>query len=69
MNLYVSMRRFWIWALVDIPHHHDLNDHILFLHDEKTRNGLLGEAVSIALVMAVLELIEGGRYYQKAAIG
>ncbi len=41
MNLYVPMRRVWIWALVDIPHHHDRDDDILFLHDEKARNELL----------------------------
>ena len=41
MNLYVSMRRVWVWALVDIPHHHDRDDDILLLHDEKARNGLL----------------------------
>ncbi len=28
-------------SLVDIPHHHDRDDHILFLYDEKARNELL----------------------------
>ncbi len=42
-KLYVSMHIFWIWFwfLVDIPHHHDRDDDILLLHDEKTRNELL----------------------------
>ncbi len=41
MNLYVSMHRVWIWALVDVPDHHDRDDDILLLHDEKTWNELL----------------------------
>ncbi len=32
---------FWFQFLVDIPHHHDCDDDILLLHDEKARNGLL----------------------------
>jgi hypothetical protein len=35
------MRRVWVRFLVDIPHHHDRDGHILFLHDEKARNELL----------------------------
>jgi len=31
----------WIWPLVDISHHHDRDDRILFLHDETTRDELL----------------------------
>lgn len=38
---YVSTRMVWIWFLVDIPHHHDRNDDILLLLDEKARNELL----------------------------
>ncbi len=41
MNPYVSMRMVWGWFLVDIPHHYDRDDHILFLHNEKARNELL----------------------------
>ena len=40
-ELYVSMRRIWVWPLVDIPHHHDRDDHMLFLYDEKARDELL----------------------------
>jgi hypothetical protein len=31
----------WFWFLVDIPRHHDRDDDILLLHDEKARNELL----------------------------
>ncbi len=36
------MRRVWIRPLVDIPHHHDRDDHILLLcDDEDAWEGLL----------------------------
>ena len=35
------MRRVWIWLLVDIPHPHDCDDHILLLDDEEVGDGSL----------------------------
>ncbi len=35
------MRMVWLQFLVDIPGHHDRDDHILLLYDEKARDELL----------------------------
>jgi hypothetical protein len=35
------MRGVWVWFWVDIPYHHDRDDHILLLHHEKARDELL----------------------------
>ena len=54
MSAYVSMRLVWIWFLVDIPHHHDRDDDILLLHDEKARNELLDGVASQAARIHVM---------------
>ncbi len=42
VNSYVWMRMVSrVWFLVDISPHHDRDDRLLFLHDEKARDGLL----------------------------
>jgi len=37
----MRMVRIWLWILVDISPHHDCDDDILLLHDEKARDELL----------------------------
>ena len=34
-DIHVSLRRFWLRILVDIPDHHDRYDGPLLLHDER----------------------------------